>query len=330
MGHTKRPCIACVVDEDVFSRIKAADESHSRARYDLSVIRALQNMFCTVKVIRAVENSSRTIDELVRVRPDVVFNLAFSIHPLEPSFVGCLEVLGVPYTGSSPCGIALANDKVRSRQLLHAAGLRVPRFVELPVNQPISMDLEPPLIVKPSRLASSAGIHADSVVSDQRHVARLVRRVWKRFELSAVCEEFIIGREFRIGLVEDKHHDFRISGISEWKFGSALPGWGFKTEAIKLSRKVRQARNVSRGPALLPKKEYAELLTICRAALKALDVRGYATVDIRMNDLRQAYVLEVNANPGLWSGGVTWSQPSFEVNLRRIVDSALSHRVRKL
>ena len=35
------------------------------------------------------------------------------------------------------------------------------------------------------------------------------------------------------------------------------------------------------------------------------------------------FVLELNANPGLWAGGALWTRPTFDTNIRRIVESAL-------
>ncbi len=316
-------CVACVVDEDIAGKIKAGCPSDNRAKYDLSVFKALRDICREVNLVRAFEESSRTIDELARLQPDVVFNLAFSAHPLEASFAGCLDVLGIPYTGSGPRGIALSNDKIRSRHLLRSVGVPVPQFVELPPGRPISIDLKPPFIVKPASLASSAGIYADSVVKTSKDVPKLARRIWRRFEVSAMCDEFVVGREFRIGLIEGAGEVFTIVGISEWKFGSATPGWGFKTEAIRLNRKVRQARHVTRDLVPLSHRESRELAAVGSSAVRALDVRGYATVDVRMDDQQRLIVLEVNANPGLWSGSAIWSNPSFEANIRRILTSPL-------
>jgi hypothetical protein len=36
----------------------------------------------------------------------------------------------------------------------------------------------------------------------------------------------------------------------------------------------------------------------------------------------QVSVLEVDSNPGLWSGGSIWSNPNFDRNIKRIVDAA--------
>jgi D-alanine-D-alanine ligase len=319
-------CVACVIDDDIAGKIKAADTSNNRAKYDISVVQVLRSICRDVKLVRAFDESSRTIRELTRLQHDVVFNLAFSAHPLEASFAGGLDVLGIPYTGSGPLGIALSNDKIRSRHLLRSAGLQVPRFVELPIGRPITIDFEPPFIVKPISLASSAGIYADSVVMTRKDVPRLARRIWRQHEVPAMCDEFVVGREFRIGMIEGPSRSFAIVGISEWKFGLAAPGWGFKTEAIRLNRKVRQARQVTRSLAPLSQRESRKLNEAARNAVEAVDIRGYATVDVRMDERHDVTVIEANANPGLWSGSAIWSNPSFEINIRRILNAALRRK----
>jgi D-alanine-D-alanine ligase len=321
--RTNRLSVACVVDHDMLRAINTGNSSHNRARYDLSVVQTLRGLCRAVHVVGAFEDSSRTIDELRRLKPDAVFNLAFSAHPLEAAFAGCLDVLGMAYTGSGLRGIALANDKIRSRRLLHSAGILVPRFVELSPGSAVAVEFDPPYIVKPTSLAGSAGIYADSVVDSVKDVSRLAKRIWRCYDVPAMCDEFVVGREFRVGMIEDADQGFNVAGITEWKFGSAVPGWGFKTEAIRLNRKVRQARQVTRS--LVPKSDRAShaLTAIARGAVKALDIRGYASVDVRMNEEGHGTVLEANANPGLWSGSAIWSNPSFEASVKRILNFAL-------
>jgi D-alanine-D-alanine ligase-like ATP-grasp enzyme len=65
-----------------------------------------------------------------------------------------------------------------------------------------------------------------------------------------------------------------------------------------------------------------QLAGVAQRAAAALGVDGYATVDIRVDRDGRAKVIEVNANPGLWSGSSIWSRPSFRANIRNIVEAA--------
>jgi D-alanine-D-alanine ligase len=205
---TKGP-IACVIDDDMVEAVKSGKQT-GRAVADLFVIRALRRFSPHVKLVAAVDRDTRTIEELMHLKPSIVFNLVFSALPSEPSFAGVLEILGIPYTGSGPLGIGLANDKVRSRRLLASAGIRVPQFVEIsPTRRPAKIDFAPPLIVKPVLSGNSVGIHAGSVVDSYARALKRADRIWRELEQPALCDEFIAGREFHVGLVERARGVFR-------------------------------------------------------------------------------------------------------------------------
>jgi D-alanine-D-alanine ligase len=318
-----RLLVACVIDDDVVRSIRRGDISSTRAIYDSSVVEALRRIYGDATIVSARERGIRTLDDLRRLRPDLIFNLALSLQSNEVPFIGGLQMLGIPYTGSGPLALGLASDKVRSRHILRMSGVRVPAFVELAPGRMIPINLKPPLIVKPVSGAGCMGIYDDSVVTSLKAVPALAKRIWNRFDQSAVCEEFIVGKEFRVGLIEGHRGQFKIARVTQWRFGSARRGWGFKTEAIVSNKKVRRSRNVSRAAVTLSGKFFRELAHSARTSLKALDVRGYATVDVRFNDTIGLTVLEVNANPGLWSGSSIWGYPSFEANLKLIANAAL-------
>jgi len=312
--------VACVVDERVGGAISGSRISSAFASYDASVLEALCRLYRPVHLVRAYGDSTRTLEELRSIRPDVVFNLAFSATPLEAPFAGALGFLGVPFTGSGAGAIALANDKVRSRTLLRAAGVPVPNFVAFDPGMKPRIDFAPPYIVKPAASAASAGVYADSVVKKRSGVNRLAARIWKRFEMPAVCDEFIIGREMRVGAVDDATGRPRMTGIAEWGFAD---GWGFKTEAIRMNPRVRTAQRVTRERVKMTRQMTDDLQRMIRDSMRILGVTGYATMDVRVDAEDRVFVLELNANPGLWAGGALWTRPTFDTNIRRIVESAL-------
>jgi D-alanine-D-alanine ligase len=180
--------------------------------------------------------------------------------------------------------------------------------------------------VKPTCLAGSAGVYATSMVRTRAEVRRLAKRIQSRFDVPAVCDEFIVGREFRVGLVENARGTASVSGIAEWRFADAKPGWGFKTEAIRGNARVRRAQNVKRGTFALKAKTLRSLSAIAQESMRVLGVRGYATIDFRLDAEERPIVLEVNSNPGLSSRGAVWSLPSFDTNIRLVVEAALRGR----
>lgn len=315
--------VVCLIDDDIVRHVRASRAPNVRAKYDLSVVQALRSLYREVAIVGVGDEMKHGLDELARLAPDVAFNLALSSEDDEAAFARRLDRLNIPYTGSGAAALALTNNKLKSRRALAAAGIAVPRYLELRPRRPIKVGFAPPFIVKPICSAACLGICDDSLVRNNADLAKRARSIWRRDAASALCEEFIVGREFRVGVIETARSGMTIVGITEWKFGAAAPGWGFKTQAIVSNPKIREARRISRGPAAVPRRQWQELATVARRAAAALGVNGYATVDFRVACDGRARVIEVNANPGLWSGSSIWSRPSFRANIRKIVEAAL-------
>jgi D-alanine-D-alanine ligase len=312
--------VVCAVDADIVGQLRSGRLRRNRARWDGSVIDSLRKLYTRVEFVGVEAGRQDGLATLVRLRPDLVFNLSLSATPSEAAFAACLEFAGIRCTGSGSLGIALANDKIRSRQLLAAAGVRVPRFVVLaPGASREPMDLTPPAIVKPAFEGSSFGVALDSVVMTRKDAFARARKIWKRFDEPAVCDEFVQGREFRVGMIEGADGRFEIAGMCEWSYPEAERG--FKTE--KKRRNVRlRALSVSQIPRTLA----AQITAIARTALPKLGLCGYASMDLRLDQFDRVTVLEVNANPGVSSDSPTWNRPSFDRNVQRIVEAALRPR----
>jgi D-alanine-D-alanine ligase len=306
--------VVCAVDADVAGQIRGGRPRSNRARWDGSVVDALRRLYTRVDVIGVEDGSTAGWPALEQIGPDVVFNLALSALSSEAAFVAFLEAAGLRFTGSGMLAIALSNDKIRSRMLLAAAGVRVPRFVALaPGANPRQFDLTPPVIVKPACQASAYGVSRASVVTTRREALERARRIWRRFDEPAVCDEFIRGREFRAGFIEGPRKRVRIAGIAEYWFADGEDG--FRTEGHRKGQRLR-ARRILPGLG-------TEMTAIAQTACDTLGIRGYASLDLRLDSFGRFTVLEVNANPGLSSDSTVWAARGFDRNIRDIVDAAL-------
>lgn len=315
MPGKKRLFIVCAIDADIFPQVRNARPRSNRARWDASVVDSLRHQYTRVELLAVKNGDLTSLSKLQSSGAQLVFNLALSATPLEAAFAACVEFAGLRLTGSGMAAIALANDKTRSRRLLASAGVRVPRFVVLaPGAKPESIDLTPPVIVKPALQGSSWGIARDSVVMTRKDVLDRARRIWDRFDEPAVADEFIHGREFRVGLVELTGKRFQIAGIGEWSFPEA--GRGFRIEGSK--HRIKMLR-----PSTQPATLRNEIIAIAHTAFDTLGVRGYASLDVRLDELDRVTVLEVNANPGISSDSPIWATGGFNKLVRHIVDAAL-------
>jgi D-alanine-D-alanine ligase len=316
--------ICCALDKPTYKYLQNGSSGVEKVDYEASVVRALKRIARQVELRPVIDSPpSMVID---RGLPDVVFNLALSATDDEARFVAWMRRCGLRYTGSGPEAIRLANNKVRSRRLLHRNGIPIPTFIELPVNSRVNVEhINSPWIIKPIYGGSSVGVYRTSVTSSKQIARRLAQRIWKKFGISAVCDEFIVGREIRTAFVETGPGEFRMIGASEWQFSRA-DGREFKWWALRNSSHIWDRHSVSLITPWLSNRLKRELSIIGKRCVSILNIRGYATIDWRIKPSGEVFVIEVNANPGLSDGNSLWMRPSFECNIRRILRASYFDR----
>ncbi|KAF2958435.1 D-alanine--D-alanine ligase [Thermotoga sp. Ku-13t] len=264
-------------------------------------------------------------DFVERVRSfEAVFNLSTS-H-LQMHVPAVLDVLKIPYTGSSALAHALCTDKVITKIVLQHYGIPTPRFVIFqPGEEPASIDFFP-AIVKPTRQGSAKGINVDSVVADEQALKKAVKRVHALFKEPALVEEFIDGREFSVGILAG-----RVLPILEIDF-STLPEGIERFYSYRVKHFFgEQTRYIC--PAEISKDLKMEIERYAMKAFCALNLRNYARMDLRLKG-NEPYFLEVNSLPMLtpnYSDVVKMAQAaglSYEELILEIFNDAVKTAVR--
>jgi D-alanine-D-alanine ligase len=118
--HNAVPEDAPLEDQDTLVQVRAVVEALARLGHEPTTVS------CTLDL-------AALHAELLRLRPDVVFNLVESLAGADslgylPSAV--LDVLGLPYTGSRTEALFLTTHKLLAKQQLRQAGLPTPAWVE--------------------------------------------------------------------------------------------------------------------------------------------------------------------------------------------------------
>src|SRR5262245_5248974 len=158
-------------------------------------------------------------DGLQRLRPDVVFNLyegTATAGETEALVASALEWLGIPFTGSPSTAITISRQKHIAKTLLFGAGLPTPRFRLVTGSVPGELALGWPVIVKLATEHASVGIDQSSVVTDRPELERRVARLWERYQLPILVEEYVAGREFNVALIENP--ELRVLPLAEIEF----------------------------------------------------------------------------------------------------------------
>ena len=213
-----------------------------------------------------------------------------------------LEWLQVPFTGCpSPC-LVFGRDKIRTKHLLAASGLPTAEYAvveELPAPQ---WSHAWPAIVKPASQDASVGIEQKSVVTSQAELDERVEAVLAKYGPPVLVERFISGREFHINMIDEASRPGvpLVLPLAEIAFEKTPGRWSVYTFTAKWDENSDEYRTSPlKAPVEIPADDFARVKLIAERSYSALQCRDYARIDVRMDEAKQFYVLEMNPNPYL-------------------------------
>lgn len=266
-------------------------------------------------------------------KPHIAFNLleAFDdVTIFDQNVVSHLELLKLPYTGCNPRGLLLARDKSLSKKLLAYHRIPVPEFEVFRIGRRIrrSKRLSFPLIVKSLTQESSVGISQASVVDTDEKLKERVTFIHESIGTAAIVERYIEGRELYVGVLGNQ----TLNALPVWElFFSNMPADSKRiaTDRVKWSVKYQQKHGIESGQARdLPEGVAERIQHVCKRAYRALELSGFARIDLRLEENGNVWVLEANPNPQIANGedfaaSADKSGISYESLLQRIVNLGL-------
>jgi D-alanine-D-alanine ligase len=242
-----------------------------------------------------VHPDSKWVDKLRRARVDLVFNLCESIDgvaALEPAVISVLELLGLPYTGSSSWTTTLCLRKHIVNAALERAGLPVPKFAVVRRGGAIP-SVGFPAICKPAAEDASIGVEQRSVVRTSRELTERVSSMLERWD-EVLVQKYVQGREVNVGILGES-----VLPIAELDFSRMPKGmWRIVTYRSKWEDGSDEDLGAAPlCPARLPAGVAAQLRKIAVTAWRIVGGTGYGRVDLRIDERGRPWILEVNANP---------------------------------
>ncbi len=199
---------------------------------------------------------------------------------------GLLELLGIPYTGSSVLSSALAMDKLKAKEMFRLHNVPTPPYYVLDAAELDDLDevhgsFGYPVIVKPRREGSSLGVtRADGPNELRNAVIEALT-----YDASVLVERFVSGKEIAVGIL-----DGRVLGAIE-----IAPVNGVYDYESKYTPGLTEYFM----PARLPPTRYRGVLNLAERAAQALETCGAVRVDLLVTEGQNEYVLEVNTLPGM-------------------------------
>lgn len=239
---------------------------------------------------------------LKAIKPDIVFNRGEGLRgeSRESHIPAICEMLGIPYVGSGVMTNAIGLDKPTTKMILDYHGLKTSPFqVFFTLEERLNPQLRFPLILKPGHEGSSMGINWDNVVKDEKGLKLKLKEMLETYKQPILCEEFIDGREFSVGLVGnfapgEEPMVLPILEVDFTKFPEELGN--------VLGQKAKTVFDSSKNylcPAQVSDELRDILGTQAKRAFRALNCLDWARMDYRMDEEGELYFLEVNTLPGI-------------------------------
>jgi len=158
-----------------------------------------------------------------------------------------------------------------------------------------------PLIVKSLFFEASAGISQASVVENHEQLAKRVSFIHEKLGTAAIVEQFIDGRELYVGVLGNERLD--VFPVWEMSFEKMAENrWKIATERVKWSTQYQKKHGIVTDRARVEPELAQHIQRIAKRSYRALDLSGYARIDVRMDDEGRVFVLEANPNPNLAYG----------------------------
>jgi D-alanine-D-alanine ligase len=153
-----------------------------------------------------------------------------------------------------------------------------------------------PLIVKPVREDGSVGISSRSVVHNEEDLRARVGEIVASFRQPCLVEQFVEGRELNVALFG--YPAARVLPLSEIDF-SALPAGSPPIVSYEAKWNEGSLEDLGTRPVLhpvLPPAVAARVRRVAVEAFRAIGMRDYGRVDVRLAANGIPYVIDVNPN----------------------------------
>jgi D-alanine-D-alanine ligase len=283
-----------------------------------------------------LDGRPQSLLSLAKCNADLIFNLTESYagdDTKEMHVTAFLDMLEIPYTGAGPHANILAQDKSIAKKMFAFHGIQSPYFATAwRGNIDHAHDIAFPLIVKPTSEDGSIGIGADAVVNSVKELMERVSYIQSEFDSPALIEEYIEGREIYAAILGSYENAYALP-LVELDL-SKLPKGIPRIASVDVKfEKDTEAYKLTKSAICEDLDEEMEIKLIETAlkAYRAVKLRDYGRIDMRVSSKGEVYVIEANPNPWLSSGqefamAAKKSGLSYTQMIGEIVDLAMARQ----
>jgi len=246
----------------------------------------------------SIDVGSDLIDRLRASAPDVAFVALHGRDGEDGTVQELLEILGIPYTGSSILPCVRCWDKVLAKHLMVDAGIPTPEFFafnetafkELGAAETlpaIEERLDFPIVVKPAGQGSALGIKFARTPAD---VPGALIAAFS-YDVKVLLERHVEGRDLAVSILE------RGDGPEALPIVEAVPR---DEDFYDFEARYEIGRTDFVCPAELPDEVTARAQELALSVYRLMGCYAFARVDVMLEEeTSELQVLEANVIPGL-------------------------------
>ena len=245
------------------------------------------------------------LDRVRRDKPDLLFNLCESMDNdsrNEPTFAGLLDLMGIRYTGADLLALASCLYKHRTKEILDAHGVPTPpyRILRAEADLAAAAGVDFPWFVKLAHEDASLGITEANVVRSHADLVARTRELWAEYKEPVLAERYVEGREVNVTILGWREGT-EVLPLHEIDF-AAMPA--DRPRIVSYAAKWDEHHVDYAGTKPVPLRNLApqvieDIRRVATAAYRAVDLRDYGRVDLRVDAGGIPWVIDVNPNPDI-------------------------------
>ena len=299
-------------------------------KYDGEIEKIPADTWCNEKdCIPVVVSPSRTVHGILTIKNgkikemyiDAAFPVLHGKNGEDGTVQGLFELAGIPVVGCGVLSSALCMDKDRAHKLVQAAGISVPQSFVLQNDMDAEIALMQaeeigyPLFVKPVGAGSSYGI---TKVTERNQLPAALKLAFS-YDNKVIIEECISG--FEVGCAVLENDGLMVGEVDEIElekgFFDFTEKYTLKTSSIHV-------------PARISAEEATKIKEMAKLIYKTLDCRGFARVDMFLDDTGRIVFNEVNTIPGFTTHSrFPNMMKAVHISFEQIISIAIDKAVRK-
>ncbi len=233
------------------------------------------------------------VGDILKIKPDAVFLALHGKGGEDGSIQGMLELAGIPYTGSGITASAVCMDKIFAKRILDCMTLPTARYLVKTASECADVEavteelihtLGLPMVLKSPCQGSSIGV---VIVRHREDMAAALKEVFLYGD-RLLAEEFLSGTEITLS----------VFGNEEL---TVLPEVEITSEREFYDYKAKYTNGLCHHiiPARISEADRQRAREIGAAAYRAFGCRGYARVDMFVEEARGPMIVEINTLPGM-------------------------------